>query len=81
MFGHYEDADFCLKSSAAGRTAWLHDARLWHLEGKGSARLAQHEGGAIVNRWLFTKTWGETVTRDVIATAPTRLRKGAGRRG
>jgi GT2 family glycosyltransferase len=81
VFGHYEDADFCLKSSAAGRTAWLHDARLWHLEGKGSARLAQHEGGAIVNRWLFTKTWGETVTRDVIATAPTRLRKGAGRRG
>ena len=36
MFGHYEDADLCLKSLHAGAPAWLHDQRMWHLEGKGA---------------------------------------------
>jgi GT2 family glycosyltransferase len=57
VFGHYEDADLCLRSAAAGRAVWLQDARLYHLEGKGGVRDASHEGGAIVNRWLFTKSW------------------------
>jgi GT2 family glycosyltransferase len=70
VFGHYEDADLCLKSIAAGRMPWLHDVRLWHLEGKGSTRLPQHEGGSTVNRWLFTKTWGEAVRRDLLGAEP-----------
>jgi GT2 family glycosyltransferase len=70
VFGHYEDADLCLKSIAAGRAPWLQDLRLWHLEGKGSTRLPQHEGGSVVNRWLFTKTWGEAVQQDLLGPAP-----------
>jgi GT2 family glycosyltransferase len=70
VFGHYEDADLCLKSIAAGRLPWLHDVRLWHLEGKGSTRLPQHEGGSTVNRWLFTKQWGETVRHDLMGPEP-----------
>jgi len=34
IFGHYEDADLCLKSIEKGVAPWLHDIRLWHLEGK-----------------------------------------------
>jgi hypothetical protein len=48
----------------------LQDLRLWHLEGKGSTRLPQHEGGSVVNRWLFTKTWGEAVQQDLLGPAP-----------
>lgn len=70
VYGHYEDADLCLKSLEAGRLPWLHDVRLWHLEGKGSTRLPQHEGGAVVNRWLFTKTWGETVQHELLGPQP-----------
>lgn len=66
IFGHYEDADFCLKSRARGRAAWLQDVSFWHLEGHGSTRLRQHDGGAIVNRWLFTHTWRESVARDLL---------------
>ena len=36
VFGHYEDADLCLKSIQAGAVPWIHDIRLWHLEGQGS---------------------------------------------
>lgn len=70
VFGHYEDADFCLKSIAAGRFPWLHDLRLWHLEGKGSTRKPEHEGGSIVNRWLFSKTWLDTVQRGLMGPEP-----------
>jgi GT2 family glycosyltransferase len=61
IFAGYEDADLCLKSVTNGRAPWLHDIKLWHLEGSGSTRLRQHDGGAIVNRWLFTQAWAETV--------------------
>jgi len=57
VFGSYEDADLCLKSLSAGVAAWIHDFRLWHMEGKGSTRLAVHEGGAHVNRSLFSERW------------------------
>jgi GT2 family glycosyltransferase len=60
-FGHYEDADLCLKSWARGQPVWLHDVPLWHMEGKGGTQLAAHQGGASVNRWHFTKTWLATV--------------------
>jgi GT2 family glycosyltransferase len=32
VFGHYEDADLCLKSLEAGVPSWLQDIRLWHFE-------------------------------------------------
>lgn len=61
VFGHYEDADLCLKSLQAGTPAWMQDLRLWHLEGKGSTRLPPHEGGSIVNRWLFAERWSDII--------------------
>jgi GT2 family glycosyltransferase len=57
VFGHYEDADLCLKSLEGGVSPWMHDIRLWHLEGKGSTRRPVHEGGSLINRWLFSKRW------------------------
>lgn len=70
VFGHFEDADLCLKSIGAGRPPWLHDISLWHLEGKGSRRGAEHEGASAVNRWLFTREWEEIVDRDLLGPAP-----------
>jgi GT2 family glycosyltransferase len=80
VFGHYEDADLCLKSLTAGVPPWLHDLRLWHLEGKGSTRQPVHEGGSLVNRWLFSSRWGETVNDGLLGPAPShpRLRGGPG---
>jgi GT2 family glycosyltransferase len=71
IFGHYEDADLCLRSHQAGVTPWIHDLKLWHLEGKGSTRLPVHEGGSLVNRWLFSSRWGQLVTQDVLGPNPT----------
>lgn len=76
VFGHYEDADLCLKSLEAGTPVWLHDIRLWHLEGKGSTRLSVHEGGSLLNRWLFTSRWGDLVSGELVGReAETRLEK------
>jgi GT2 family glycosyltransferase len=71
VFGHYEDADLCLKSFTQGTPAWLHDLRLWHLEGKGSTRRPHHEGGSLVNRWLFTRQWTGTITAGLTGPNPT----------
>lgn len=70
VFGHYEDADLCLKSIDKGTPAWMHDLRMWHLEGKGSTRLPPHEGGSLVNRWLFSKTWLKTIESGLLGQAP-----------
>ena len=70
IFGHYEDADLCLKSLRAGVPSWVHDIRLWHLEGKGSTRGPQHEGGSMVNRWLFSRTWESFILADVLGKMP-----------
>jgi GT2 family glycosyltransferase len=72
VFGHYEDADLCLKSLEAGAPAWLHDIRLWHLEGKGSTRLPLHEGGSLINRWVFSSRWGELISDGLLGRTPTR---------
>jgi len=80
VFGHYEDADLCLKSIQAGRLPWLHDVRLWHLEGKGSTRRTEHEGGSIVNRWLFTHSWDEVVRDGLMGPEPSREGFGQARR-
>ncbi len=70
VFGHYEDADLCLKSLANGAPAWLHDLKLWHLEGKGSVRRPVHEGGSLVNRWLFQQRWAETLADGLLGPNP-----------
>jgi len=70
VFGHYEDADLCLKSLHAGTPVWLHDLPMWHLEGKGSRRLPQHEGGSLLNRWLFTNSWEPKLVPNLIGRNP-----------
>ena len=73
VFGHYEDADLCLKSLAAGQNVWMQPVPLWHLEGKGSDRRLVHEGGSLVNRWHFTRTWEEMISSDVRGKHPAGL--------
>jgi GT2 family glycosyltransferase len=70
LFGHYEDCDLCLKSFSRGKPVWVQDLPLWHMEGKGSVRRRAHEGGILVNRWIFTKAWGELIARDLNGAAP-----------
>jgi GT2 family glycosyltransferase len=70
IFGHYEDADLCLKSIGAGTAPWLHDIRMWHLEGKGSTHQPPHEGGSLVNRWLFSRRWMAAIEAGLKGPAP-----------
>jgi GT2 family glycosyltransferase len=70
LFGHYEDADLCLRSLAGGRPAWLQDIHFWHMEGKGSTRLPPHEGGSLVNRWWFSRQWSETIDAGLTGPEP-----------
>jgi hypothetical protein len=71
VFGHYEDADLCLKSIFAGTAPWIHDIRLWHLEGKGSTRLPVHEGGSYVNRGIFSDRWDSMISNGLQGRRPT----------
>ena len=73
VFGHYEDADLCLKSWQAGVPVWRHEIPMWHLEGKGSVRRATHEGGSMINRWHFTSTWLDVVVADFHGPTPSRI--------
>lgn len=57
VFGHYEDADLCLRARRAGASVFVHHLPFWHLEGKGSTRLPIHATTAAVNRWYFTERW------------------------
>lgn len=70
VFGHYEDADLCLKSRAYGQNVWMQPLPLWHLEGKGSIRRPVHEGGSLVNRWQFSRAWGELVADELSGRTP-----------
>ena len=70
VFGHYEDADLCLKSLIRGQSAWLQPLPFWHLEGKGSSRRPAHDGGSLVNRWHFSRTWGELIAFDMSGREP-----------
>lgn len=70
IFGHYEDADLCLRSLERGVPAWIHDVRFWHLEGKGSVRRPPHEGGSMVNRWLFTSRWAPMIEASLLGRSP-----------
>jgi len=72
VLGHYEDADLCLKSIHQGTAPWMHNIKLWHLEGKGSSRRqAIHEGASIVNRWLFNRRWAAPVAENMLGQRPT----------
>lgn len=71
IFGHYEDGDLCLRSMESGTAPWLHDIRMWHLEGKGSTRRMAHEGGSIVNRWLFSQRWMSMIEAGLQGPNPT----------
>jgi GT2 family glycosyltransferase len=71
IFGHYEDADLCLKSVERGVAPWIHDIRLWHLEGKGSTRQLAHEGGSLLNRWLFSQRWLGVIENGLLGSNPT----------
>jgi len=64
IFGHYEDADLCLRSLESGTPTWIHDLPFWHLESKGSAQTPAIIGGRLVNRWFFTSTWHEFVKKE-----------------
>jgi GT2 family glycosyltransferase len=71
IYGHYEDADLCLRSLRQGVVPYVHDLPLWHLEGKGSTRLPHHEGASFVNRWLFTRVWQEEVAGELLGPTVT----------
>ncbi len=70
LFGHYEDADLSLKSLSRGVPVWVQDLPLWHMEGKGSVRRAAHEGGILVNRWLFSRQWGDFIAAELNGPNP-----------
>jgi len=62
VWGHYEDADLCLRARVAGGTVLLDPGlAFWHYEGKGSVRRPEHVGSGLYNRWLFTRRWGDTL--------------------
>ena len=73
VFGHYEDADLCLRSLQAGAAVFVHDLPYWHLEGKGSTRRPVHEGGSLVNRWYFTTEWADVIRDGLMGARPDRL--------
>jgi len=70
VFGHYEDADLCLRSLQAGRPAWIQSLPFWHLESRGSTRHPAHEGGRLVNRWNMTRRWGQYVASELHGENP-----------
>jgi GT2 family glycosyltransferase len=65
IFGQFEDVDLCLKSFSAGKPAWLHDLPFVHFEGKGSVHGPVQVSARMVNRWHFTKVWGEIVKKSL----------------
>jgi GT2 family glycosyltransferase len=59
IYGHYEDADLCLRARAAGGQVILDpELAFWHYEGKGSVKRPEHAGSGLYNRWLFSQRWG-----------------------
>jgi GT2 family glycosyltransferase len=60
IFGHYEDADLCLRIRAAGGSVVLDPAlAYWHYEGMGSSKRPSQAGARLYNRWLFARRWGD----------------------
>jgi hypothetical protein len=61
----FEDFDFCLRSRAAGQAARVVDFPLLHMEEPVRERLRAEAGGALFNRWLFTRAWAEVVEGEM----------------
>ena len=49
---------------------WMHDLKLWHLEGKGSVRPPTLEGATTINRWLFNSRWGGKIAANLLGKSP-----------
>lgn len=59
VFGHYEDADLCLRiREAGGRVLYDPTLAFWHYEGMGSVKRPEHVGSGLYNRWRFARRWG-----------------------
>jgi hypothetical protein len=59
VFGHYEDADLCLRLAQSGGEVLVDPAlSFWHYEGRGSITRPEHAGSAMFNRWRFSRRWG-----------------------
>jgi len=70
LHGDFQDADICLKSIAAGVPPWLHDLHFWHLDWKRDIDPAAYKGGSIVNRWLFSASWGDRIAENLSGRMP-----------
>jgi GT2 family glycosyltransferase len=73
IYGHYEDADFCLRSLEAGGMCWLHDLPFWHFEGQGSSQRPGHAAGGTINRWYFTRRWRDVLHSGLLGRTPPAL--------
>ncbi len=73
IYGHYEDADFCLRSLEAGGMCWLHDLAFWHFEGQGASQHPSHAAGGTINRWYFTRKWRDVLQSGLLGPAPSAL--------
>lgn len=73
IYGHYEDADFCLRSLEAGAMCWLHELPFWHFEGQGATRRPNHAAGATINRWYFTRRWRDVLHGGLLGPVPPAL--------
>ncbi len=60
IYGHYEDADLCLRWAQHNKQVQIDPAlRLVHLEGQGAkAHGAEYSGAALANRFFFTARHG-----------------------
>ena len=58
VYGHYEDADLCLRFAEQGWKVLCDSAlTFWHYEGRGSIKRPEHAGALHVNRWHFSRKW------------------------
>ena len=66
VYGHYEDADLCLRVRQAGGRVLLDPSlAYWHYEGMGSVKRPEHTGSGLYNRWYFARTWGQRLAAEV----------------
>jgi GT2 family glycosyltransferase len=65
IFGHYEDADLCLRiQESGGRVILDPGLAYWHYEGMGSTKRPEHVGSNMYNRWYFSRLWGHRLTEQ-----------------
>lgn len=65
VYGHYEDADLCLRlKQRGGVVAYEPCLSFWHFEGMGAVHRPEHGGAALYNRWLFSHRWGSELQQS-----------------